>query len=42
MWSKFTAGLQMVQEKLLEGEEEEKDEVWCVQETVTIAEYCHH
>ena len=27
MWSTFTAGLQMVQEKLLEGEHEEKGQV---------------
>ena len=27
MWSTFTAGLQMVQEKLLEGEQDEKQQV---------------
>jgi hypothetical protein len=27
MWSTFTAGLQMVQEKLLEGEQDEKERV---------------
>ena len=27
MWSTFTAGLQIVQEKLLEGEQDEKERV---------------